>query len=102
MRRSSYSGAGYLGGMMMDTTDIPIIEPQYRSVSYVETKAKGSALQWFAIGLALYVSYSVGVTAGKQEILVSDYGTVMVDGKVFAMCTGREDGGAKCERHVYQ
>ena len=86
---------------MMSINEVPTIEPPYRSVSYVETKAKGSALQWFILGLAMYVSYSVGVTAGKSDnepiVMVGYNGTVWVNGKIVSDCRTDADDGFKCE-----
>jgi hypothetical protein len=101
MRRSSCFGDGYYPTIWRRVMNIPTIEPQHRVVSYVEKAEKSQSLHWFMIGLALYVSYSLGCAVSKPEILISDYGTVMVDGKVAARCSVVSDD-VKCERYSYQ
>ena len=103
MRRLNCFGAGYYLTIGEVAMNIPTIEPQQRVVSYVEAKQKSQALHWFMIGLALYVSYSLGCAVSRPEIFVGAYGTVYLNGEIISTCD--ESGHCEytrkwCDEHV--
>ena len=105
MRRLGCFGAGYYltTTRRFDMTEVPVIEPQTRVVSYVEKAEKSQSLHWFMIGLALYVSYSLGCAVSKPEIFVGAYGTVYLNGEIISTCD--ESGHCEytkkwCDEHI--